>query len=165
MVSFPSPPLSLAQLLVLVTPLHTLPRSFSECCSFWCTRASSPCVIDEVALHLIVLIKDAFRIGRRKPNPDESSRPRPLLTKLNNYWHRRLLLTAHFTLKSFEKYKLYLHEDLPPQSSNRKSPNSPRHDSLEKVALSDPISVPTDRDSTCDVMDGSTKLILLHSIA
>ena len=33
-------------------------------------------VIDEVALHLIgrpVSIKDAFRIGRRKPNPDESS--------------------------------------------------------------------------------------------
>ena len=59
-------------------------------------------VIDEVALHLIsrpVSIKDAFRIGRRKPNSDESSRPRPLLIKLNNYWDRRLLLAARFTLK------------------------------------------------------------------
>ena len=76
-------------------------------------------VIDEVALHLIgrpVSIKDAFRIGRRKPNPDESSRPRPLLIKLNNYWDRRLLLAARFTLKSFEKYKLYLREDLPLRS-------------------------------------------------
>ena len=120
-------------------------------------------VIDEVALHLIsrpVSIKDAFRIDRRKPNSDESSRPRPLLIKLNNYWDRRLLLAARFTLKSFEKYKLYLREDLPPQarqSSNRKSPNSPQHDSHEKVALSDPVSVSTDRDCTCDVMDGSTK--------
>ena len=122
-------------------------------------------VIDEVALHLIgrpVSIKDAFRIGRRKPNLDESSRPRPrpLLIKLNNYWDRRLLLAAHFTLKSFEKYKLYLREDLPPQarqSSNRKSSNSSQHDFHEKVALSDPVNVPTDRDSTCDVMDGSTK--------
>ena len=83
-------------------------------------------VIDEVALHLIgrpVSIKDAFRIGRRKPNPDESSQPRPLLIKLNNYRDRRLLLVARFTLKSFEKYKLYLREALPPQvrqSSNHK---------------------------------------------
>ena len=120
-------------------------------------------VIDEVALHLIgrpVSIKDAFRIGRRKQNLDESSRPRPLLIKLNNFWDRRLLLAARFTLKSFEKYKLYLREDLPPQarqSFNRKSSNSSQHDFHEKVALSDPVNVPTDRDSTCDVMDGSTK--------
>ena len=76
------------------------------------------------------------------------------------YWDRRLLLAARFTLKSFEKYKLYLREDLPPQarqSSNRKSSNSSQHDFHEKVALSDPVNVPTDRDSTCDVMDGSTK--------
>ena len=55
---------------------------------------------------------------------------------------------------------MYLREDLPPQvrqSSNRKPPNSPQHDFHEKVALSDPVSVPTDRDSTCDVMDGSMK--------
>ena len=82
----------------------------------------------------------------------------------SNYWDRRLLLAARFTLKSFEKYNLYLREDLPlqvHQSSNRKSPKSPQH---EKVALSDAVSVPTDRDSTCDVMDGSTKWILLHQI-
>ena len=120
-------------------------------------------VIDEVALHLIgrpVSIKDAYRIGRRKPIPVESSRPRPLLIKLNNCWDRRLLLAARFTLKSFEKYKLYLREDLPPQvrqSSSRKSPNSPQHDSHEKAALCDSISVQIDRESPCDVMEGPTK--------
>ena len=101
-----------------------------------------------------------FELVVGKPNLDESSQPRPLLIKLNNYWDRRLLLAARFTLKSFEKYKLYLREDLPPQarpSSNRKSSNSSQHDFHEKVAVSDPVNVPTDRDSTCDVMDGSTK--------
>ena len=32
-----------------------------------------------------------------------------------------------------------------------------QHDFHEKVALSDPVNVLTDRDSTCDVMDGSKK--------
>ena len=49
-------------------------------------------VIDEVTTHMIgrsVRIRDAFRIGRKKPNSDESSRPRPLLIKLDSCWDRR----------------------------------------------------------------------------
>ena len=44
-------------------------------------------VIDEVTIHLIgksVGIRDAFRIGRKKPNSGESSHPRPLLIKLDS---------------------------------------------------------------------------------
>ena len=63
-------------------------------------------VIDEVTTHMIgrsVRIRDAFRIGRKKPNSDESSRPRPLLIKLDSCWDRRILLSSRRSLKFFEK--------------------------------------------------------------
>ena len=168
MVSFPSPPskLSTTTSISNTSPHSTSVNHSANVILFGVPELSLPAtksVIDEVTLHLIgrpLSIKDAFRIGRWKPNLNESSRPRPLLIKLNNYWDRRLLLAARFTLKSFEKYKLYLREDLPTQarqSSNRKSSNSSQHDFHEKVALSDPVNVLTDRDSTCDIMDGSMK--------
>ena len=53
---------------------------------------------DEVTIHLIgkpVRIRDAFRIGHKKPNSGESSRPRPLLIKLDNCWDRRILLNSY----------------------------------------------------------------------
>ena len=61
-------------------------------------------VIDEVTTHMIgrsVRIRDAFRIGRKKPNSDESSRPRPLLIKLDSCWDRRILLSSRRSLKFF----------------------------------------------------------------
>ena len=99
--------------------------------------------IDEVACHLIgrtVSIKDAYHIGHRKQShdgiqsPDESSRPRSLLIKLMN--DRRLLLASRFSLKNFEKAKLFLREDLPPharQSSNRKASTDSQRDSHEEA--------------------------------
>lgn len=81
-------------------------------------------VIDEVTTHMIgrsVRIKDAFRIGRKKPNSDESFRPRPLLIKLDNCWDRRILLSSRRSLKFFEKYKLFIREDLPPQACKTRS--------------------------------------------
>ena len=106
--------------------------------------------IDEVACHLIgrtVSIKDAYRIGRRKQShdgiqsPDESSCPRPLLIKLMNCWDRRLLLASWFSLKNFEKAKLFLREDLTPharQSSNRKASTDSLRDSHEEATLGTP---------------------------
>ena len=106
--------------------------------------------VDEVACHLIgrtVSIKDAYRIGRRKQShdgiqsPDESSRPRPLLIKLMNCWDRRLLLASRFSLKNFEKAKLFLREDLPPharQSSNRKASTDSQRDSHEEATPGTP---------------------------
>ena len=75
-------------------------------------------VIDEVTIHIgrSVRIRDAFRIGRKKPNSDESSRPRPLSIKLDNCWDRRILLSSRRSLKFFEKFKMFIREDLPPQA-------------------------------------------------
>ena len=58
-------------------------------------------VVDEVTIHLIgksVGIRDAFRIGRKKPNSGKSSRSRPLLIKLDNCWDRRILLNSRCSL-------------------------------------------------------------------
>ena len=63
--------------------------------------------IDNVFTYLIgenVKIVDAFRLGRRPETP--SARPRPLLIKLDNYWDRS---------------KLFLREDLPPEERTLKS--------------------------------------------
>ena len=83
-------------------------------------------VFDEVSCHLIgkkVEIKDAYRIGRKKESSVEPTRPRPLLIKLANCWDRRLLLSSRRNLKSFEKYKLFIREDLPPEA--RKTHSNP----------------------------------------
>ena len=67
---------------------------------------------------------DAYRIGRKKSKDDlseSSTRPRPLLIKLDNCWDRRLLLSSRRSLKSFEKCRLFLREDLPPHARHRQS--------------------------------------------
>ena len=78
--------------------------------------------IDDMSTFLIgktVKITNAFRIGRKK-QPDELSvaRPkcRPILIKLDNVWEKRLLLNSCRKLKEFTVKKLYLREDLPPDS-------------------------------------------------
>lgn len=85
--------------------------------------------LDEVTHHMVgksVSFRDAFRIGRKKTNDDPSKppRPRPLLIKLVNCWDRRLLLNSRRSLKSFEKSRLFIREDLPPHA--RQSQSNPK---------------------------------------
>ena len=90
--------------------------------------------LDEISEsnHLIgktFVVQDTFHLGR-KPTPPSSdssttspvynSCPHPLLIKCGNAWDRRLLLAARRELKSFDKFKLYLREDLPPDARSPK---------------------------------------------
>ena len=79
--------------------------------------------IDDISTHLVgrtIKVKDAFRLGRKpsvevRDNVDgtkQGLRPRPLLIKCESVWERRLLLASRRNLKNFEKYKLFLREDL-----------------------------------------------------
>ena len=58
------------------------------------TLLDTKAAVDKLSMFLIrktINIVDAFRLGRR---PEVSStRPRPLLIKLDNFWDRRLLLS------------------------------------------------------------------------
>ena len=105
-------------------------------------------VIDEVTTHMIgrsVRIRDAFRIGRKKPNSDESSRPRPLLIKLDSCWDRRILLSSRRSLKFFEKYKLFIREDLPPQARKTRSNPSLFQDGSQTNVISTVSNVDQDQ--------------------
>ena len=58
-----------------------------------------------------------------------------------NCWDRRLLLASRFSLKNFEKAKLFLREDLPPharQSSNCKASTDSQRDSHEEATPGTP---------------------------
>ena len=104
-------------------------------------------VIDEVTTHMIgrsVRIRDAFCIGCKKPNSDESSRPRPLLIKLDNCWDRRILLSSRRSLK-FEKYKLFIREDLPPQAHKTRSNPSLFQDGSQTNVISTVSNVDQDQ--------------------
>ena len=105
-------------------------------------------VIDEVTTHMIgrsVRIRDAFCIGRKKPNSDESSRPRPLLIKLDSCWDRRILLSSRRSLKFFEKYKLFIREDLPPQARKTRSNPSLFQDGSQTNVISTVSNVDQDQ--------------------
>ena len=102
-------------------------------------------LMDEVTLHMIgksVGIRDAYRIGRKQASSDNSSRPRPLLIKLDNCWERRILLSSRRSLKSFEKYKLFIREDLPPHArKTRSNPPANSQDNSQTIVTSNGSSV------------------------
>ena len=76
-------------------------------------------------------IVDAFRLGRR---PELSStRPRPLLIKLDNSWDRRLLLSSCRKLKDYSVSRLFLREDLPPEAHSTKGREQNKKPEVEAV--------------------------------
>ena len=58
---------------------------------------------------------DAFRLGRYK-GCDSDHPPRPLLVKLSNAWDKRLILAAKCNLKDFRIKRLFIREDLSPET-------------------------------------------------
>lgn len=100
--------------------------------------------IDEVTMHMIgksVSFCDAYRIGCKKSDNElnESSRLRPLLIKFDNCSDRRLFLNSRRSLKSFEKCRLFIREDLPPYARNKQSnpPANSQDNSNSKVPSSE----------------------------
>ena len=75
--------------------------------------------IDEISEYLIgkkVNVRNAIRLGRRKPPGSDSTptRPRPILITLDSDWDKRLLLSGFSTFK-----RLFLRADLPPDHPQR----------------------------------------------
>ena len=63
----------------------------------------------------LVPFNDAFRLGRFKGR-DSDHPPRPLLVKLSNVWDKRLILAAKRNLKDFSIKRLFIREDLSPET-------------------------------------------------
>ena len=82
-----------------------------------------------------------FVIGRKKPNNGESSRPCPLLIKLDNCWDRGILLNSQRSLKYFKKYKLFIREDLPLHACMTRSNPSLLQDGTQTNVISTESSV------------------------
>ena len=102
------------------------------------TLMETKSAIDEISEYLIgkkVNVRNAIRVGRRKPQADESgpTRPRPILITLESDWDKRLLLSKCRNLKEFPTHKkLFLRADLPPdhpQRGNRRSSETSHPDS------------------------------------
>ena len=81
--------------------------------------------IDEISEYLIgkkVNVRNAIRLGRRKPPGNDSAptRPRPILITLDSDWDKRLLLSKCRNLKGFSTYKrLFLRADHPQRANRR----------------------------------------------
>ena len=78
----------------------------------------SKAVVDEIFEFLTgrpIAINDIFRLGKRS----QSSHPRPLLVKLSALWDPKVLLSQKKNLKNFRIRRLFLREDVPPESKLR----------------------------------------------
>ena len=74
--------------------------------------------IDDMSTHLIgksIRVIDAFRLGC-KGDLNSQPHPRSVLIKLESCWDKRLLLASCRKLKGYSDYKLFIHEDLPPEA-------------------------------------------------
>ena len=107
--------------------------------------------IVNMSMHLIgksIKLVDAFRLGRKSEST--STRPRPLLIKLDNFWDRRLLLAACRKLKGYSDSRLFLREDLPPDARSRRT-----NTNTLKTASSESGSSPRSKNSS--LSDSSTQ--------
>ena len=107
--------------------------------------------IDNMSMHLIgksIKLVDAFRLRRKSEST--STRPRPLLIKLDNFWDRRLLLAACRKLKGYSDSRLFLREDLPPDARSRRT-----NTNTLKTASSESGSSPRSKNSS--LSDSSTQ--------
>ena len=62
-----------------------------------------------------VPFNDAFRLGRFKGS-GSGHPPRPLLVKLSSAWDKRLILAAKRNVKHFSIKRLFIREDLSPET-------------------------------------------------
>ena len=91
----------------------------------------SKAVVDEIVEFLTgkpIAINDIFHLGKFA----QSSRPHPLLVKLSAIWDHKLLLSQRRNLREFRIRRLFLREDVPPESKLRqkdiKRPKRVTHD-------------------------------------
>ena len=71
-----------------------------------------------------VQIKDLFRLGKRNPSSNSSTRPRPVLIKLCAIWDRKVLLMHKKNLQQFRVKGLFLRADVPPEHRLRQGTKS-----------------------------------------
>ena len=90
-----------------------------------------------------VPFNDAFRLGRFKGR-DSDHPPRPLLVKLSNAWDKRLILAAKRNLKDFSIKRLFIREDLSPETrklrAQRRKENSNSQRSQRSRSSSESLS-------------------------
>ena len=88
----------------------------------------------------LVPFNDAFRLGRFKGR-DSDHPPRPLLVKLSNVWDKRLILAAKRNLKDFSIKRLFIREDLSPETRKIRAQNRKENGNFKRSQRSRSSSV------------------------
>ena len=87
--------------------------------------------VNKVLSFLVGSSVDVIRLGKR--SKDSQLKLRPLLIKLASVWDRRMIMSNVRKLKDYEVSKLYIREDLSPQS--RKMKLMKRDNELQDVTI------------------------------